>query len=76
MSSSCNGLVGYNEAVAHATQIVSKTDLTKLVIPTLFDKHDKIVMDVETVTRLLNVAHDFGVIAGRKVQQILSRESQ
>ena len=76
MSSSYNGLVGYNEAVAHATQIVSKTDLTKLVIPTLFAKHDTVVMDIETVTKLLNAAHDFGVVAGRKVQQILSRESQ
>ena len=67
-------LPGYNQAVADDVQSVSKTDLTKLVIPTLFADRDRVVMDVEAVTKLLNAAHDFGVVTGRRVQQILSRD--
>ena len=68
-------LPGYNQAVARAVQTVSKTDLTKLVIPTLFAEHDKVLLDVEAVTMLLNSAHDFGVATGRRVQQLLSRDN-
>jgi hypothetical protein len=56
------------------SESVSKTDLTKLVIPTLFAEHDKVLLDVEAVTKLINSAHDFGVATGRRVQQILSRD--
>jgi hypothetical protein len=67
-------LPDYNQAVAHDVQSVSKTDLTKLVIPTLFAEHDRVLLDVEAVTKLINSAHDFGVATGRRVQQILSRD--
>ena len=64
-------LSDYDQAVAHAIQ-VSKTDLTKMVIPSLFADRDTVVLDLATVTKLLNAAHDFGVVAGRRAQQVLS----